>query len=269
MSAVREPAAAGRFYPASPGVLLRTVDRLLAEAEATPQAGELRALVVPHAGYDYSGAVAASAFAAVPRSVLRVALLGPSHFVPLQRPAVSTARAWRTPLGVVPVDRELRDAAVASGAVEDERPHRYDHALEVELPFLQRRSGTGLRILPVAAGGGTRPIASVVAAVSADALIVVSSDLSHGLDDAAARARDQRTADAIATLDDAAIDDGAACGAPALRGLLAHARQAGWVCTPLDLRTSADATGSSERVVGYGAFAFTETSVPRRGGLRR
>lgn len=260
MNGVRPAVAAGYFYPAEATELAETVDGLLASARPPQTGSALRALVVPHAGYVYSGAVAACAFAAVPQNgrSRRVALLGPSHFVPLRRVAVSGARAWRTPLGVVPVDDDLRSDAAAAGAVVDDGPHVQDHALEVELPFLQRRVGEGLGILPVAVGGGLEETASVVAALAPKALIVVSSDLSHYLDDATARGADRRTAEAVVALDDGAIGDRDACGAHALRGLLAHARRAGWTCTLLDLRTSADATGDRERVVGYGAFALTD-----------
>jgi len=261
MNGVRGPVAAGRFYPARAGELAAEVDRLLAAARPPAPAGRLRAIVAPHAGYVYSGAVAASAFALLPRATPapRVALLGPSHFVPLGRVAVSGARAWQTPLGAVPLDGGLLAAAVAAGAVVDERPHLQDHALEVELPFLQRLAGEGLSVLPVAVGAGTEQTASVMAALAPEALIVVSSDLSHYLDDATARKLDRRTAEAMLALDDGAIRDGDACGADALRGLLAHARRAGWTCTLLDLRTSADATGDREQVVGYGAFALAGT----------
>lgn len=258
MNDVRPPVAAGYFYPAGAIDLAETVDGLLATCRPPRTGGALRALVVPHAGYVYSGAVAAAAFAAIDMG-RRVALLGPSHFVPLRGVAVSGARAWRTPLGVVPVDPELRSNAVAAGAVVDDGPHVHDHALEVELPFLQRRVGDTLGILPAAVGAGLEATASVVAALAPDALIVVSSDLSHYLDDATARTVDRRTAQAVVDLDDEAIGDRDACGAHALRGLLAHARRAGWTCTLIDLRTSADATGHRERVVGYGAFALTDT----------
>jgi len=258
---IRFPVAAGRFYPACRDELARLVDGLLSDARPSLPAGKLRALVAPHAGYVYSGAVAASAFSAIaaPAKVLRVALLGPSHFEPLDRAAVSDADIWQTPLGDVHVDDELRGAAVAAGAIVDSRPHGADHALEVELPFLERRVGADLRVLPIAVGGeDTGATARLVSALAGDSLIVVSTDLSHYLDYDAARARDRRTAGAVAALDHGAIRDRDACGAGALRGLVAHARRAGWLCTLLDLRTSADATGETRRVVGYGAFAFTE-----------
>ncbi|MGZ4388349.1 MAG: AmmeMemoRadiSam system protein B [Gaiellaceae bacterium] len=270
MSGVRQPVAAGLFYPARADELAATVERLLAAAEPPLPGGRLRALVVPHAGYAYSGAVAAAAFATLrpqPAGV-RLALLGPSHYVPLDGAAVTAADAWRTPLGDVPVDIVLRDTAIEAGAVVDDRPHDDDHALEVELPFLQQIVGNGLRVLPVAVGGTAAELAGLLAALAAEALIVVSTDLSHYHDDATARKLDRRTADSVLALDAGAIGDLAACGADALRALLRHARHAGWASTLLDLRTSADASGELHRVVGYGAFAFTATrgtdaSAPR------
>jgi AmmeMemoRadiSam system protein B len=256
----RPPAAADRFYPARRDELARLVDDLLAAARPSLPEGELRAVVAPHAGYVYSGAVAATAFAAAgsrPRSP-RVVLLGPSHFVPLRRAAVTGADAWVTPLGAVGIDDDLRQAAVAAGAAVDDEPHATDHALEVELPFLQRDVGEELSALPVAVGSGD-DAAAIVAAVGDAALIVVSTDLSHYHDDATARALDRATADAVLALDAAAIGDDAACGAAALRGLVLHARRAGWTTTLLALDTSAASARDARRVVGYGAFAFAAT----------
>ena len=183
-------------------------------------------------------------------------MLGPSHFTPLRRIAVTDATAWRTPLGTVPVDAELKASALAAGAVADAEPHAQDHAVEVELPFLQGASFEP-RVVPIATGAGAEETAAVVSALSADALIVVSTDLSHFHDDETARRLDNHTAEAVLALEATAIADDAACGAAALRGLLVHARRAAWACTQLDLRTSADAFGDTDRVVGYGAFAFT------------
>jgi AmmeMemoRadiSam system protein B len=265
VSTVRPAVVAGLFYPARADELETTIDRLLAAASAPAMAGAPRALVAPHAGYAFSGAVAASAFATLGREppVSRVALIGPSHFTPLRGVAVSGAESWQTPLGTVPVDTELRLAAVTAGAVVDDHPHARDHALEVELPFLQRVLGAGLRVLPVAVGDALEEAAAVVGALARDALVVVSTDLSHYHDDATARRLDRRTADAVVTLDASAIGPFDACGAGALRALLVHARRAGWSCTELDLRTSAEASGEVDRVVGYGAFALAEAQSTR------
>jgi AmmeMemoRadiSam system protein B len=257
---VRQPAAAGRFYPARRDVLARLVDGLLAAARPSLEDGELRAVVAPHADYVYSGAVAAAAFSAAGSRAAgaRVVLLGPSHFVPLRTAAVTGADVWVTPLGAVAVDEDLRETAVAAGAPVDDAPHLADHALEVELPFLQRALDEPLRVLTVAVGDDDAA-ASIVAAVCDAALVVVSTDLSHYHDDATARSLDRATADAVVSLDAAAVCDDAACGAAALRGLVLHARRAGWNATLLALDTSAAAAHDTRRVVGYGAFAFAST----------
>jgi MEMO1 family protein len=259
VSGIRLPVAAGRFYPAHPDKLASLVDHLLAAPHPSLPAGELRALVAPHAGYVYSGAVAGAAFAAIPPSSPRVALLGPSHFSHLRGAAVTSAAGWQTPLGTVPVDRDLRVAAIAAGAVADDEPHRDDHALEVELPFLQRKLGRQLRVLPCAVGGGEEA-AAVIEAISGEALIVVSSDLSHYHDQATACRLDRATVEAVQALDHRGIGDRDACGAGALRGLLIHARRIGWTSTLLDLRTSGDTSGDFRSVVGYAAFAFIAPS---------
>ena len=260
MTDPRRPVAAGSFYPGDPAELAALVDRLLADAPPRPPAGRLRALVVPHAGYAYSGAVAAAAFAVIPAAErgLRVALIGPSHFVPLRGASLPEVASWSTPIGTVKIDDGLREAAAAAGAVVDDEPHAHDHALEVELPFLQRRAGEGLRALPVSVNSADAA-AAVIDAVAGEALIVVSTDLSHYNDDATARRLDRRTAEAVLALDRTALRNRDACGVGALRGLLGHARRAGWVCALLELRTSADASGDVDRVVGYGAFAFSGT----------
>jgi MEMO1 family protein len=259
VNGVRTPVVAGSFYPGGAAELAATVDQLLAETRPSPVPGGLRALVVPHAAYVFSGAVAAAGFATLPPQArtLRIALLGPSHFMPLRGVAVSAAESWLTPLGRVLVDGGLRTIAVMAGAVVDDEPHARDHALEVEVPFLQQRAGEELRVLPAAVGGPVDEAAAVVEALSPDALIVVSTDLSHFHDDATARRLDRRTADAVVALDAGAIRDSDACGADALRALLLHAGRVGWRCAELELRTSAEASGDTRRVVGYGAFALT------------
>jgi len=248
---VRRPVAAGRFYPRDPEALAATVDALLGAAEPD---SSLRGVVVPHAGYAYSGPVAAAAFSLAPLPE-RVVALGPSHFVPLDGCAVSTADAWTTPLGDVRVDQELRTAAIAAGCHADDEPHASDHAIEVELPFLQRSCGPALSVLPVAVGR-TDPAEGACVRAALDAFVLVSTDMSHFLDAGSAQERDRRTATAVVALDNAAIGDGDACGASALRGTIEHARRAGLRLDLLDLRTSGDATGDDERVVGYGAFAL-------------
>lgn len=248
----REPAAAGLFYPADPEELRDTVDGLLDRAGRHP-ATDLVGVVAPHAGYAYSGPVAASAFALMP-AVDRVVLLGPSHYVPIAGLAVTGAKEWATPLGEVRVSTSLRKRALAAGALVDDEPHARDHALEVELPFLQRACPRGLEVLPVAVGSTvTTDVVELLDAL--DAFVVVSTDLSHYLPDEFARQHDLETADAVLRREPHAIRDGDACGVFALRGLVEHSRRRHRTIDLLDLRTSADTAGDPSSVVGYGAFA--------------
>lgn len=254
----RPPAVAGAFYPADPDELAADVDRLLAAAQPVEPGGRPLALVAPHAGYVYSGPVAATAYALLwERAIARVALLGPAHFVPLAGAAVTAAAGWRTPLGVVSIDRALRETAVAAGAGVDERVHEPEHAIEVQLPFLQRVLGAGFQALPIAVGVAEGAwVADLIAALLPSALVVVSTDLSHYLDDATAKRLDRRTADAVVAREPDRIGHDDACGSFALRGVVELARRDDLTVRLLDLRTSADTAGDPGRVVGYGAFAI-------------
>jgi AmmeMemoRadiSam system protein B len=251
---------AGTFYPADPARLAAAVDALLSAAPEPAPAGRMPALVVPHAGYRYSGQVAAVAYALARRwSPARAVLLGPAHFVPLTGSAVPRAAEWSTPLGAVPVDAAARERATAvPGVGAADGPHAPEHSLEVQLPFLQRSLDPRLPVLPVATAAGPDDVADLLDAVAGpDTLVVTSTDLSHHLSDREARAKDRRTLDAVLALDPGGIGPGAACGADALRGLLAWAGRTGRTPTLLSYQTSADATGDRSRVVGYAALALT------------
>jgi hypothetical protein len=255
---VRPPAVAGRFYPADPEELRDLVDRLLGEVRARPQPVPPAALVAPHAGYRYSGAVAATAYARLPDAVLRVVLLGPAHLWPLDGMAVPAVDALATPLGTVAVDDDARTAATAvPGVAVDDRPHDGEHSLETQLPFLQRVLGPDLAVLPVLVGR-TQPesVSAVLTALLAvdGALAVVSTDLSHHLDERSAHERDRRTAEAVLARDAGALGPDDACGHHPLRGLLHHAAERRWTVDLLRLATSADSGAGRTRVVGYGAF---------------
>ena len=259
MNGIRRPVVAGMFYPSDGDALADVVDRLLAAA-GTRVGRRPWGLIVPHAGYAYSGPVAASAYATLrpwAEEVSRVAMFGPAHFAPLRGCAVSSAAAWRTPLGDVEVDREMREAALEGGCVVDDDAHAPEHALEVQLPFLQRLLGPGLRFLPVAASAGLEKVGSAIAAVEPLAdLVVVSTDLSHYHDAETARAIDRRTADAVLARDAGAVGLEDACGCHALRGALAYAKARARPIELLDLRNSADTGGDPDRVVGYASFAI-------------
>jgi AmmeMemoRadiSam system protein B len=256
---VRPPAVAGSFYPRDADVLEETVAGLLAEASAKEN-GHIRAVIAPHAGYIYSGAVAAQAFAtleALKGTVRRLVVIGPSHFVAFRGIAVPCAKAFRTPLGDMPLDAQaISCIADLPQVVTEDEPHEGEHALEVELPFLQALFGP-VPLVPLVVGTArAAEVAQVLDALwDEETLVIVSSDLSHYHDYDTARARDAKTAEAIERLDERAIGYDDACGSLALRGLLIAARRRGFTLERLDLRNSGDTAGDRGRVVGYGAWA--------------
>ncbi len=259
-SSVRPAAVAGLFYPEAPRRLETEVDRFLAEATVHPRPTP-KAIIAPHAGYVYSGAIAGSAFRALGGlPIRRVVLLGPSHRVAFAGIALPGAQAFATPLGKVPVDAELA-AAVAElpGVFPYPEAHAEEHSLEVELPFLQHLFAD-LAVLPLVVGDAD---AAAVAAVlervwgGEETAIVISSDLSHFLPAAEAERVDRQTAQSILRLA-GPVDPWEACGARPINGLLAAAGRLNLTPELLDLRHSGDTAGDRRRVVGYGAFAFAE-----------
>ncbi len=263
MTTIRRPAVAGMFYPAEADALRRMVDDELAAAPA-PGGPPPKAIVAPHAGYPYSGPVAATVYRAVAPlrdQVRRVVLLGPAHRVPFRGMALPGADAMRTPLGDVAVDADAVTAIAGLPQVgELAAAHAQEHSLEVQLPFLQRTLGD-FRVVPLVVGeADTEEVAEVLERLwgGPETLIVVSSDLSHFHDEATAQRLDSATSRAIEALRPEAIGFDNACGRIPLGGLLTVARRRGLEARTLDRRTSADTAGTPERVVGYGAYAFTE-----------
>ncbi len=258
MSAIRPPAVAGSFYPADAGRLAGEVRALL--DAATPPVVELgvRMVIVPHAGYVYSGPVAATAYAFLEGRVGGdVLLLGPAHFARFTGLAISDAVAFRTPLGDVAVSDGLRQRSGDVASVRPQ-PHLREHSLEVQLPFLQIIAPESA-CLPVLTGDDDPETASQIIerAVADPALtVVVSTDLSHYLDHDTATRLDKETAQAIVALDEAGVPSGSACGRTAVRGAMRAAARLGWRCALLDRRTSGETAGDPARVVGYGAFAL-------------
>jgi len=259
-SAVRPPAVAGMFYPADSEMLGHTVGYLLRHASQSP-IRDLRALIVPHAAVQYSGPVAATAYAAIPADEIptHYALLGPSHYVPFEGVAVPEQTAYVTPLGELTLDEALLDAAGPRIHRSDVAHHR-EHCLEVQWPFLQTVDDPEMSVLPMLTGDGDhRQAASVLETVTdrfPDTLVIVSSDLSHYLDQRSAERIDRATARAIEELRLSDLWPGSACGLTAIMALLEVAAKRRWTCHALDLRTSGDTVGDPDRVVGYGAFAF-------------
>ena len=261
---IRPPAVAGRFYPDSPSQLREQVTRFVDEAKPLENSPEIsmkpRAIIGPHAGYVYSGPTAGCAYRQLEQHRQdwdRVILIGPSHYVGFTGIAVPTCDAFATPLGHVPVDRNMVARALTIDGVQAfDQAHDREHGLEVHLPFLQVMLDS-FSILPLVTGDcDGQLVARLFELFCADqrTLLVVSSDLSHYHDYETARDMDSATARAIEALDPAAIASDQACGQRAVQGLLLTARKCGWKITTLDLRNSGDTAGSSDRVVGYGAW---------------
>lgn len=259
MARVRSPAVAGSFYPAAAPVLAQQIDRFVERAPARPAAPPV-ALIVPHAGYVYSGPVAASAYARLlplKGKVRHVLLLGPCHFVPMNGLAHPDTDALRTPLGDVPLDDVLLERAEATRhVIASAVAHRGEHSLEVQLPFLQRVLGD-FDVLPLVVGtASAEEVADVLDTLwMEDVLPIISSDLSHYLPYETARRVDEDTAHHILQLE-GPLDGERACGATAINGLLRVARRRGLHAELLDLRNSGDTAGDRREVVGYGSFAF-------------
>jgi MEMO1 family protein len=258
---VRKAAVAGLFYPEEPAELRSLVQALLAGA-APGAAPPPKALIAPHAGYVYSGPVAATAYARVApaRSVIRrVVLLGPAHRVPFYGLAASSADGFATPLGEVAVDRTALEAALELPQVRVlDEAHALEHALEVHLPFLQEVLAE-FAIVPLVVGDASAEETAEVLEVlwgGPETLIVISSDLSHYHDYAAARRMDAATSRAIEALAPERLSYEDACGRIPISGLLQAARRRGLRPQVLDLRNSGDTAGPRDAVVGYGSYAF-------------
>jgi len=252
---------AGFFYPGDPAALAAEVAAYLAEVGARATAPPPKAIIAPHAGYIYSGPIAASVYArlfALRDVVRRVVLAGPAHRVYVAGAAIPSAHAFASPLGAVPLDRDALEALARLAFVEvSDRAHAQEHSLEVHLPFLQSVLGE-FALVPVVVGDASPDeMAALFDAVwgGDETLIVVSSDLSHYLPYRSAQDLDARTARAIVDLEARLIPD-EACGAAPINGLLRAARRHALSAELVDLRNSGDTAGDRDRVVGYGAFAF-------------
>ncbi len=260
MSVIRPPAVAGMFYPAESGQLSLDVRQLLAQVRTHHL--HPKALIVPHAGYVYSGAIAATAYATllpIAARIHRVVLLGPTHRVAVRGLALPDAQAFETPLGQVQLDQDaMHSIAHLPQIVTSSEAHAQEHSLEVQLPFLQSVLDD-FTLLPLAVGMATaEEVAEVLEAVwgGEETLIVISSDLSHYLPYATAQLEDAKTADRILHLKQPIAHD-QACGGTPISGLIVAAQRHHLTPHLLDLRNSGDTAGSHDKVVGYAAFAFT------------
>ena len=264
MTAVRPPAVAGLFYPAEAGALACALDRYLSKAGQPATPPPPKAIIVPHAGYIYSAPVAAPAYAALrplAGRIRRVVLAGPAHRVPVPGLAAPRTSVFRTPLGDVPVDRQAIETIASLPQVHlRDDAHRDEHALEVQLPFLQRVLGE-LAIVPLLVGAATAAeVAEVLERLwgGPETLVVISSDLSHYHDYATAQRMDRAAAAAIESFEPEELGEDQACGRLPILGLLSAAKARGLKVERLDLRNSGDTAGPRDRVVGYGSWKLTE-----------
>lgn len=259
---IRPPAVAGMFYPGNQRELAQNLSQMLgAAASAAPERVVPKAIIAPHAGYIYSGPIAASVYALLAPArglIQRVVLLGPTHRVAVRGLALPGVSAFATPLGAVEIDRPAVEALrQLPQVVVSAEAHALEHSLEVHVPFLQTILDE-FTLVPLAVGhAGQREVAEVLDRLwgGPETLIVVSSDLSHYLPYGDAQAVDRATARAILDLA-TDISHEQACGATPVTGLTLAARQRGLEPELIDLRNSGDTAGDRDRVVGYGAFAF-------------
>jgi AmmeMemoRadiSam system protein B/AmmeMemoRadiSam system protein A len=269
MSSVRNAAVAGQFYEGDSERLKMDVDALLATAQTKAPCPKV--LIAPHAGYIYSGPIAAEVYARLANArqpITRVVLLGPSHRVGFRGIASSSALAFSTPLGNIPLDRAALSAiAQLPGVQERDDAHALEHSLEVHLPFLQRSLGE-FKLVPLVVGDApAEEVATVLNKLwsGPETLVVISSDLSHYLPYGEAQARDANTARRIESLD-ASLSGEEACGCRPLNGLLTVLKERSLGITRVVVKNSGDTAGDRDRVVGYGAWVVNDTGATRGTG---
>lgn len=256
----RQPAVAGSFYPANPEQLHLMLDQYLNDAASDEDAP--KAIIAPHAGYIYSGSIAASAYARLKKAhdrITRVVLIGPSHRVAFRGLAVSRAETFITPLGRISIDQAAVQSIAHLPFVEYiEQAHTYEHSLEVHLPFLQEVLDN-FEIVPIVAGDASPEQVSQVLDIlwgGDETLIVISSDLSHYHDYVTAQQMDKATSRTIEQLQYDRLASESACGKVPVSGLLKLARKKLLSVTTIDLRNSGDTAGDKTSVVGYGAYVI-------------
>ena len=259
----RQPAVAGTFYPANPQQLQQMINRLLDNVQN--QTFAPKAIIAPHAGLIYSGAIAASAYSRLLQThdtVTQVILVGPSHRVSFNGLAISKAESFSTPLGEIAIDFASVNKISSLPFVDYiEQAHIFEHCLEVQLPFLQTILDN-FTIVPIVVGDASvEQVSSVLKMLwgGMETLIVISSDLSHYHDYETAQIIDQKTSENIESLQYEALNSESACGKIPVSGLLALAREKSLSVKTIDLRNSGDTAGDKNRVVGYGAYVIEES----------
>lgn len=267
MHTMRSPAVAGTFYPADIELLRREVRSFLNAVSSTVTRTKIdqspKALIVPHAGYRYSGMTAASAYAMIdPSIVTRIVLLGPAHRVHVEGLALPESEFFATPLGKVKLELETMQKLSALSQVErNENAHAHEHSIEVHLPFLQTIL-KDFSLIPLVVGhASANEVAEVLEMLwgGSETLILISSDLSHFLPDGQARLTDQDTLQHI-LFKTPLHSYQQACGAVIINGLLLAARHHSLDPVLLSTSNSGDSSGDRSRVVGYASVAFLENN---------
>ena len=260
MFLIRQPAVSGAFYPAQPEQLQEMINGFLNKAEITAKVP--KAMIVPHAGYIYSGEIAASAYTRLKAGadkIKRVVVVGPSHRVGFRGLAVSHAQFFNTPLGKIPLDMAAIEKLLTLPFVQYiDEAHFMEHSLEVQLPFLQTVLND-FTLIPIVAGDASAAQVAQVLELFYDdpeTVVVISSDLSHYHDYATAQRLDKETSDKIEKLQYQQLEQESACGRVPVSGLLALAQKKSLQVKNIDLRNSGDTAGDKKRVVGYGAYVI-------------
>lgn len=259
---IRQPAVAGTFYPQDPVTLSTEVDNFLKNASVSDPGVRPNMLIVPHAGYIYSGAFAANAYERLrpfAHSWQRVLLLGPSHRVAVRGIALSTAQQFLTPLGSISLAQNALQPLSDQPWVEpNDRAHRDEHSLEVQLPFLQRVLGD-FELIPLVVGSATseQVCETIERLYDNTTLVVISTDLSHFQSDHHARQTDARTCEKILNFR-TSLSGEEACGHNPLNGALLFAHRQGWSIDLVAQGNSGKVSGDLDRVVGYAAFTLTD-----------
>lgn len=257
----RKPAVAGMFYPDDEEELKGQVERFLEKAK--PKKITPKGLIVPHAGYVYSGPVAAFGYKLLQRldqkKEYKIVIIGPSHRVPFIGAALSEARGWMTPLGTVPVDVESQKKLLSENIHFLSEAHELEHSIEVQLPFLQMVLKK-FKIIPISTGMINPEVLAkeILPIIDENTILIASSDLSHFHNYETAKKIDSRANEAIPAMDFEKAKQVEACGITAILTLMFVAKARKWKCALLDYRNSGDTAGTKEQVVGYGCYAFYE-----------
>lgn len=255
------PNVAGKFYPADPDILQQDILKMLTAAANKTNLQTPKAIIAPHAGYIYSGPIAASAYACLAKNkkqINRVVILAPSHQYPVDGIATTGAEFYITPLGKIAIDQKSILEINLPYVQLIKEAFALEHAIEVHLPFLQLTL-KNFSLVPLLVGlATTTQVEKTLEKLwdGPETLIIISSDLSHYYPYDLAQVLDQKTAEAIINLDPKGFSSEHACGVTAIKGLLTLAAKKKMHVTQIDLRNSGDTAGPKNQVVGYGAFHF-------------